>query len=173
MLTVAAPDLGRERLDVDDDEVEQAEAVIGELGELLGDVAPREDAGVDRGMERPDLAADERRHLGQVGDGGDVDAVRREVLAGPVGREDLDIEPLQLAREGGDALAVCHREQRTHLLGSSSGVRVGRSVSDPDRGRIQAAPGGYVRRRVYRDPVAYSDGPIRGLVRPGRIGDCA
>ena len=41
-------DLGRERLDVDDDEVDRADALCLELLELLGDVAPREDPGVDR-----------------------------------------------------------------------------------------------------------------------------
>ena len=35
---------------------------------------------------------------------------------------ELDVEALQLARERGDALAVGHREQRTHLLGSSSAI---------------------------------------------------
>ena len=59
---MAPTDLGRERLDVDDDEVEQLEALVGELLELLGDVATGEDAGVDRRVERADLAADERRH---------------------------------------------------------------------------------------------------------------
>ena len=138
----------------------QLDAVVGELLELLGDVAAGEDPGVDRGMEGPDLAADERRHRGQVGDGRDLDPVRGEVLARAVGGEHLHAEALQLARERGDALAVGHREQRTHLLGSSSGVRSGAPFA-PDRGRIRAAPGGHVRRRVYRGPVAYSDGPSR------------
>ncbi len=125
---VASADLGRERLHVDDDDVERLEAVVGELLELLGDVAPGEDAGVDRRVERADLAADERRDRRQVGHRADLDPVGGEMVAGAVGREQLDAEPLELAGESRDALAVGHREQRTHLRGSSSGVRVERSV---------------------------------------------
>ena len=68
-----------------------------ELGELLGLVAAGEDAGVDRAVERLDLAADERagRRSGSE-TGRDLDAVRGEVLAGPVGREELDVERLEV-----------------------------------------------------------------------------
>ena len=52
------PDRRRERLDVDDDEVDQADALRLELGHLLGHVAAGEDAGVDRVVEGLDLAAD-------------------------------------------------------------------------------------------------------------------
>ena len=69
-----------------------------QLRELGGDVAPGEDAGVDRVVEGLDLAADVGLALGQVGDRGDLDAVRGEVLARAVGREDLDVE-----RRGGRA----------------------------------------------------------------------
>ena len=141
-----AADLGRERLDVDDDEVEQADAVLDQLLELLGDVAPREDAGVDRRVERPHLAADERRHRGQVGDGRDVDAVRGEMLARAVGREQLDAQPLEIPRESGQPVAIGHREQRTHLRGSSSGRFVGACRGRPRDGTIpRAVPGGHVR----------------------------
>ena len=165
---VAATDLGRERLDVDDDEVEQLEAVVGELVELLGDVAAGEDAGVDRRMERPDLAADERRHLGQVGDGGDLDPVRGEVLAGPVGREHLDARaaassrakaemPSRLATES--SARTCSVPPPAFGSGAPFGARIGRW--------IRAAPGGHVGRRVYRGAVAYSGGPTRR--RSGRL----
>ena len=81
--------------------------------------------GVDRGVERLDLAADERRHGRQVGDGRDLDAVGGEVLTGAVGGEQLDAERLEVPRESRDPLAVGDREQRTHLRGSSSGRFVG------------------------------------------------
>ena len=50
-----------ERRDVDDDDVDQPDRVRLELAQLFGDVATGEDPGVDRGVERLDLAADERR----------------------------------------------------------------------------------------------------------------
>ena len=54
------PDGRGERLDVDDDEVDEADALAVQLGQLLRLVAAGEDAGVDRVVERLDLAADGR-----------------------------------------------------------------------------------------------------------------
>ena len=71
-----------------------------------GHVAAGEDAGIDRVVERLDLAADRRLAVGQVGDGRDLDAVAREVLARAVGRVDLDVERAQVARERRDPVAV-------------------------------------------------------------------
>jgi hypothetical protein len=101
-----APDLRRERLDVDDDEVDQPDALLDELVELLRDVAAGQDPGINRRMECLDLAADEGGDLGQLRDRGDLDAVRREVLAGSVGREQLHAEGLELAGQRGHAVAV-------------------------------------------------------------------
>ena len=111
---LAGADLGRERLDVDDHDVDRADAVGGQLLELGWIVAAGEDPGVDSWMERLDLAADERRDVGQVGDRADLDAVLGQVVAGAVGREDLDAEGEQLPREGADAIAAGHRDQGSH-----------------------------------------------------------
>ncbi len=106
MPTQAGAHLGRERLDVDDDEIDQADPLRLELRELIGDVAPGEDPRVDGRVEGLDLAADERRDLGQVGHAPDRDAFAREVLAGTVGRDDIDLELAQVPRQRSDALAV-------------------------------------------------------------------
>jgi hypothetical protein len=103
---VAPADFRGERLHVDDHEVDRADAVLGQLVELGLDVAPREDAGIDRGVERLDLPADERRDLRQVGDRRDLDALSGEVLPRAVGGIDLDVELTQLASEGGNSLSV-------------------------------------------------------------------
>ncbi len=125
-------DLRGERLDVDDDDVDRADAVLFELLELLGHVAAGEDAGIDRGVERLDLPADERRNLGQLRDRRDLDPVGGEVVAGTVGRVDLDVEVTQGSRERRYAVAIRDRKQGSHpgvlpSLGSASGapVRVG------------------------------------------------
>ena len=107
-------DLGRERLDVDDDDVDRADAVLGQLGELGRDVAPGEDAGVDRWVERLDLPADERRDRRQVGDRPDLDPIGGEMLAGAVGGEHLDAQTGQVAGEGRHTVAVRDREQGSH-----------------------------------------------------------
>ena len=98
------PDLGAERPDVDDDEVDQLDALALQLLELLGLVAPREDAGIDGVVEGLDLAVEHRRNAGHLGDGPDLDAVLGEVLTGPVGGVELDVERLQASRECGDSV---------------------------------------------------------------------
>ncbi len=50
-----------ERGDVDDDDVDRADALGRELVHLGVDVAAGEDAGIDRRVERLDLAADQAR----------------------------------------------------------------------------------------------------------------
>ena len=72
----------------------------------VGDVAAGEDARVDRVVERLDLAADRGLAGRQVRDRRDLDAVAGEVLAGAVGREDLDVEREQVAGERGDPVAI-------------------------------------------------------------------
>ena len=103
-----APDLGREGLDVDDDQVDQADPLLDQLLQLFRDVAPGEDAGIDRGVERLDLATDERGDVRQLGDGGNVDAVGGKVLAGAIGREHLDAEHGEFPGEFRDSVPVRH-----------------------------------------------------------------
>ena len=99
-------DRRRERLDVDDDEVDRHDALRRQLGHLRRDVAAGEDARVDRVVERPDLATDRRLAGRQVRDRRDLDAVSGEVLAGAVSGEDLDVEREQVAGERGDPVAI-------------------------------------------------------------------
>ena len=101
-------DGGRERLDVDDHEVDESDALLAQLLELGRDVAPGKDPGVDRVVEGLDLAADMRAALGQLRDGADGHAVGREGLARPVGRKDLDLQLEEVARKRRDALPVRH-----------------------------------------------------------------
>ena len=66
-------------------------------------------AGVDRVVEGLDLAADDRARPAVSSETErDLDALAGEVLAGPVGREDLDAERQETARERDDAIAVRH-----------------------------------------------------------------
>ena len=117
--------LGGERLDVDDDEVDEPDGVLGELGELLGPVATGEDPRVDGGVERLDHAAEKRGDVGQGGHRADLDAVRRQVLAGAVGGVDLDAEGQEVARKAGQSLAVGDREEGSHPAGTSVWARRG------------------------------------------------
>ena len=99
-------DRGRERLHVHDDEVDRHDALVGQFRHLLRHVATGQDPGVDRVVERLDLATHRRLAIRQVGDAADLDPLAREELARPVGRDDLDVEALEVPRELGDALPV-------------------------------------------------------------------
>ena len=102
------PDGRRERLDVDDDDVDEADPLRLELLELGGDVAAGEDARVDRVMEGLDLAADVGLALGQRRDRRDLDALGGKVVAGALRRDDLDPEAEEVAREVDDPVSVRH-----------------------------------------------------------------
>ncbi len=68
----AAADLGRERSHVHDHDVDEPDAVLHEALEVRRHVPPGQDAGVDLGVERLDLAADDRWRSGQGADGLDL-----------------------------------------------------------------------------------------------------
>ena len=88
-------------------------------GHVLGAVAAREQAAVDRRVQRLDAAVEHLRKAGVLGDLGDGEAGAGEQLRGAAGREQLDAERCQLARELDDAGLVGDGDQRLHrsLLG--------------------------------------------------------
>ena len=144
------PDRRCERLDVDDDEVDQADPLRAQLLELGGDVAPGQDPGIDRVVEGLDLAADVRLALREIGDGRDLDALGREVLARAVRGVHLDVESEQVPREHDDAIPIRHRQQGSHP-GVPPDPVVLRRVSGVGRGRprtVATAP--HQSGRVYR-----------------------
>ena len=96
----------RERLDVDDHEVDQPDALGAQLLDLGRDVAPGEDARVDRVVEGLDLPADVGLALGQRGDRIDLDPFGGQRVARAVGGVDLDAEAEQVAGEVDDAVSV-------------------------------------------------------------------
>ena len=65
MGTSPLPTWGANGCDVDDHDVDETDAVLGQALEVGGHVPAGEDAGVDLGVERLDLAADDRRRSGQ------------------------------------------------------------------------------------------------------------
>jgi hypothetical protein len=122
-------DLRAERPEVDDDEVDRLDALLLQLGELGGLVAAGEDAGVDGVVERLDLAVEHGRLPGELLDGLDLEPVLGEVLAGPVGGEELDPEPLEGPGEDGDAIPGRDRQQRSQPQSSVVPVVVGTEYS--------------------------------------------
>ena len=83
-----------------------------ELCEVGRHVAPREDPRVHRGMERHDAVAEELAEPGQRLERGHGNPLVGERAGGAAAREDLDAQPLELARERGDTGLVVDRDQR-------------------------------------------------------------
>ena len=81
---------------------------------VLGAVAAREQAAVDRRVQRLDAAVEHLREAGVLGDLGHRQAGAGEQLRGAAGREQLDAERRQLARELDDAGLVGDGNQRLH-----------------------------------------------------------
>ena len=77
-----------------------------QLLDLGRDVAPRQDARVDRVVEGLDLPADVGLALGQGRDRIDLDPFRGEGVARAVGGVDLDAEAEEVAGEVDDAVSV-------------------------------------------------------------------
>ena len=112
----AGANLRRELAHVHRDDVDQPDLLGLQLGELLRPVPAGEDAGVDDGVERLDLAAHDGFGAGEIRDGADFDAVRGQRVARSVGRVDLDAQGQEIAGKWADALAVGHREQGSHQV---------------------------------------------------------
>ena len=108
------PDLRRELVYVHGHDIDEADPLCLELGQLLGPVASGEDSCIDRGVEGLHLAAGDRLGSGQFGNGPDLNPFIGQGLARAFGREYLDAQGDQVACERADALAACHREQGSH-----------------------------------------------------------
>ena len=97
-----------------------AEALLRQAGQVLGHVPARQDAGVDRRVERLELATQRLARTGQLGDGPRLDAgLSRQQRARRLRGDDLDPEVQQLTGQVGDAGAVRDREQGSHSVLSS------------------------------------------------------
>ena len=116
LLLVHAPlrDRGAERIEVDADEVERFDLLLGEGGGILCLVASGEDPAVDARMQRLHASAEHLGRVRDVLDARDVDAQlgerRRRAAAG----DELEAEVGEAAGEGFEPCLVVHRNQRAH-----------------------------------------------------------
>ena len=88
---------------------------------MLGVVADREQPGVELRVQRLDAAVHDLREAGEVGDRADRDAGLGQLARGAAGRDDLDPELDEPAREVDDPALVGDRQQRPrdlHLAGA-------------------------------------------------------
>src|SRR5262249_40685423 len=91
------------RIEVHDDDVDQADAVLLEGGEIVGPIAPRQNAAVEGRVQRLDPAV---HHLGEARDGRHIDDRQAGVDEGSrraAGRHQLEAAPDQRAGQIDDA----------------------------------------------------------------------
>ena len=96
---VPAKDRVDERVEVAADEVDLAQAVLGQRGEVLRPVAPRQDARVHARVQRLDAAVHHLGEAGEVPHGAGVERSLLDRLQGAARGEELVTETLQPARE--------------------------------------------------------------------------
>ena len=102
-----------EGIEVDADEVDRVDAVRGEVGDVLGHVAAREDAAVHCRVQRHDAVAEHLGEARQLLERGSPGSLLGEQRRGAAARDDLEVEPDELRRERRDAGLVEHGEQGT------------------------------------------------------------
>jgi|GEM_PF-6315782 len=119
-----------ERVEVDDDEVDRADAVVGHRLGMLGVVAHREQAAVDHRVQRLDAAVHHLREAGKVADVLHGQAGVAQRLGGAAGRDELDALVGQRAGEIDDSRLVGHGQQ---------------GAADGDRGHDGPSGGGVSR----------------------------
>ena len=89
----------RERIEVDADHVERLDPLLGDRRDVLRQLAPREDPGVDTRVERLDAAAQHLRRLGDVFDTRHGQALHLEEGGGATGGDQFEAQFVQAARE--------------------------------------------------------------------------
>ncbi len=109
-----APRGGRgERVEIDADEVDRLDPLLGEHLEVLRQVAPRQDPGVDGRMERLHAAAEQLGRLRHRFDARHREALLGEKCRRAARRDELPAELGEPAGEVVDAVLVPDADQRT------------------------------------------------------------
>ena len=102
---------GRERVEVDDDELERRDGGGHELAPVVGEPAVGEDPAVDPRMERLDPPVEHLREAGHRGDVGDRQAGLAQRPGGAAGRDELEAVGHEPRRELDEAGLVADRQE--------------------------------------------------------------
>ena len=103
----------RERVQVDADQVDRLDSLLGEHLEVLGQVTPGQDACMDCRMERLDASAEQLGRPRHLLDGRHGDPLLGQDGRRPARGDDLPAELGETAREVVDAVLVPDADQRT------------------------------------------------------------
>src|SRR5579883_2422173 len=110
----AAGDGAHERVEVDGDQIDRAQAVPLQLLQVRGHITAGQQPAVDGRVQRLDAAAQDLREAGEVGDTAHGHAGSGDRRLGLAGAEDLGAEPPQPGRKLGDARLVVHAQDGAH-----------------------------------------------------------
>ncbi len=108
-----------EGVEVHDHHVDRGDPVLREGGQVLGGVAAREDAAVDRRVQRLHAAVEDLREPGGLRDAGHLHARLLELGRGAAGGEDLEAALREAAGEVHDPLLAVHGQERSLGHGAS------------------------------------------------------
>src|SRR5439155_14694133 len=103
-----------ERIEVDADEIERLDSVLGQRRDVLGVIAPRENARVDARVQRLHAPAEHLREVRERLDALDVEAQFLEVRGGAAARDELPAELGESPREDVESRLVVGGDQRAH-----------------------------------------------------------
>ena len=147
-----------ERVQVDADEVEQLDPVLGERGEVGLDLAAGEDAGMDSGMEGLDAAAEHLGELGQVLDVRHRQAELADRVGGAPACDELPVERREPLRKVSRGLVEDGVQPHAAALAVEAGTR-----KDHAARAAQRALTSYARRQQRRCPTRRG---IRSTISP-------
>ncbi len=105
--------VGRERVQVDHDQRDRLDAVLGEISAVRLVVEVGEDAAVHLGVERHDPMAEDRREAGEVGDVGHGHTGRGDRRRGSAARDERPAQTVQCGRQLDDTRLVVDGQQRS------------------------------------------------------------
>ena len=162
-----------ERIEVHADEIDRLNAVGGEIGDVLGNVAPGEDAAVDGRVQRDHPVAEHFGEARHVLEGGDGDALVREQLGRAAAREQLEVESVR-APARTRRFRTCRRRRAAHVscgaqLPHDLGQQPVLDVLDP---RVQGCRrvAGQDRDRLLSQHGARVDAVVDQVDRRARLG---
>ena len=104
-----------ERIEVDADELERLDAVLGERSHVARHLAPGEDPRVDARVQRLDAPVEHLREAGEVLHALDAEARILQLGGGTSARDEPEAQLGEPARERHEPGLVVNGEERSHL----------------------------------------------------------
>ena len=171
----AARDRRLERIEIDREQVDRRDRVLGERPLVLVVAAHGEQPAVNPRMQRLDAPIQHLGALRDLGDVGDLDPGLAQGLGRAAGRDDLDALLAKCAREIGKTGLVADRQQRAGNLSLGHAVYAAAGAAS-----LSAfwPPSPVLMRSIFHtirtslaSPMKPASTTLRGRLRPARVGE--